>query len=140
MAKNKEVADTDDTERDQSRTRGLIPFKPGQSGNPKGRPKNARSVVSNKFLNSVMEDYEEFGPAALQKAREDDPMGYIRMVASLLPKEIVVARRENEDMSDDELRREIAALEGEYKDITGQAVSDIASTDSPEGRDDDTRH
>lgn len=29
-----------------SRTRGLIPFKPGQSGNPKGRPPGSRSVKS----------------------------------------------------------------------------------------------
>lgn len=30
---------TGNTEKSKSRTRGLIPFKPGESGNPKGRPK-----------------------------------------------------------------------------------------------------
>jgi len=63
-------------------------FKPGQSGNPAGRPKGARSKLGQAFIADLLADWEEHGAAALIKTREKDPAAYVRVVASLLPKEI----------------------------------------------------
>jgi hypothetical protein len=39
--KKLKISNTEKTEKKQSKTRGLKPFKPGQSGNPNGRPKGS---------------------------------------------------------------------------------------------------
>ena len=47
MAKTRGKSVTDCTEK---KLRNLKPFKPGQSGNPKGRPKGARNRLGTQFL------------------------------------------------------------------------------------------
>lgn len=64
------------------------PFKPGQSGNPKGRPKGARSKLSSDFINAIAADFQKHGIEAIELTREDKPSEYLKIVASLLPKEI----------------------------------------------------
>jgi hypothetical protein len=75
-----------------SKERQLAPlrehaFKPGQSGNPKGRPKGARNRLGTAFLEALEADFNEHGIQALQQVRETKPEVYIRVVADLLPKE-----------------------------------------------------
>ena len=59
----------------------------GQSGNPKGRPKGSRDTINKAFIDDLTKDWREHGEEALQRAREERPAEYVRMVASLLPKE-----------------------------------------------------
>lgn len=80
----------------------LKPFQPGQSGNPGGKPLNARNTITKKFLEVLAKDFEANGEAAIVAAREIDPMGYVKAVASLLPKEFIV-ERPLEQLSDEEL-------------------------------------
>ena len=63
-------------------------WKPGQSGNPMGRPKGAKNKVSEKFLENLQDNWEKHGVDALEKAAESDPMQYVKMVASLVPREL----------------------------------------------------
>lgn len=64
--------ETDKTEQKQSRTRGLKPFKPGQSGNPKGRPKGSISIkdLVRKHLESHPKDLQEFVAHFIKSNRE----------------------------------------------------------------------
>jgi hypothetical protein len=62
-------------------------FKPGQSGNPKGRPKGARNRLGTQFLEALEADFYQFGPQAIALVREKKPEVYMRVVADLLPKE-----------------------------------------------------
>ena len=64
-----------------------MPFKPGQSGNPKGRPKGARNRLGTQFLKALEADFNQFGPQAIALVREKKPEVYIKVVADLLPKE-----------------------------------------------------
>jgi hypothetical protein len=62
-------------------------WKPGQSGNPKGRPKGSRDTINEAFLKDLAADWRKNGALALKYAREERPAEYCRMVANLLPRE-----------------------------------------------------
>src|SRR6478735_9434118 len=84
MAKTRGKSVTNGTEK---KLRNLKPFKPGQSGNPKGRPKGARNRLGTQFLEALETDFNKFGPQAIALVREKKPEVYIKVVADLLPKE-----------------------------------------------------
>ena len=84
MAKIKRKRVSDNTEK---KLRNLVPFKPGQSGNPKGRPKGARNRIGTQFLEALEADFNKFGSQAIAQVREKKPEVYMRVVADLLPKE-----------------------------------------------------
>lgn len=68
--------------------RGLKPaWKPGQSGNPNGRPKGSRNRLCENFLDGLMSDFQKHGRDTFVKAREANPVAYLRMIADLVPKE-----------------------------------------------------
>jgi hypothetical protein len=46
----------------EKKLRNLKPFKPGQSGNPKGRPKGARNRLGTQFLEALEAEFRQFGP------------------------------------------------------------------------------
>src|SRR6476620_9617061 len=75
-----------------SKERQLAPlrehaFRPGESGNPKGRPKCARNRLGTQFLEALEADFNQFGSQAIALVREKKPEIYMRVVADLLPKE-----------------------------------------------------
>src|SRR5262245_17149133 len=80
----------------EKKLRNLRPFKPGQSGNPKGRPKGARNRLGTQFLEALEADFKRFGPQAIVLMRERKPDIYIRVVAGLLPKEANINVEANE--------------------------------------------
>ena len=69
--------------------RGLrSPWKPGESGNPAGRPKGSRNKLSEEFVAEVYADWCEHGAAAIQTVSETRPEVYVKVVASLLPRQV----------------------------------------------------
>jgi hypothetical protein len=93
--------DSDNTGRKQ----GSTLFKPGQSGNPKGRPKGSRNKFAEVFLADFVKSWEEGGKDAIQKVRTEDPATYLRVAASILPKETETTIRHAiaKELADDEL-------------------------------------
>lgn len=65
-----------------------LKWKPGQSGNPAGRPKGARSILQEDFFKALQADFAENGVSVLSIMRAEKPNEYARMIASLMTKEM----------------------------------------------------
>ena len=66
----------------------MPPWQPGQSGNPAGRPKGARSKLGEDFLEALLDDFRDNGAEAIRLMRAEKPNEYARMIAGILPKEL----------------------------------------------------
>jgi hypothetical protein len=65
-------------------------FLPGNSGGS-GRPLGARNKLGEAFVADLYASWQDGGRAAIEQVRQNDPAAYLRIVASLLPKEPSVA-------------------------------------------------
>lgn len=93
-----------------SQQRGLVPFKPGQSGNPAGRPKGSRNKLTEDFLSDVLEAWQTSGKTALVGMIADKPGDFVKMVAGLVPKEATLNLTTADDLTDAELIERIRHL------------------------------
>lgn len=62
-------------------------FIAGNSGNG-GRPKGARAKLGEAFIKALFEDFNENGVDAIAQVRDEKPDQYLKVIASLMPKEI----------------------------------------------------
>lgn len=77
----------------------------------KGRPKGARSKLGEAFLADLYQDWLEHGTDAIAQVREKRPWDYLKVIASLMPRDLHVGANELENVSNDELRTRIRQLD-----------------------------
>ena len=83
-----------------------MPFRPGQSGNPLGRPRGARDKLGSAFVQALADDFQVHGTKVIAKVRRDRPHDYLKIVASTIPKdapEEPLLSRSPDQFSDEEL-------------------------------------
>ncbi len=98
-------------------------FKPGESGNPAGRPKGSRNKLTEDFVSTLYADFKEHGEGAIKKMRKEDNTQYVKMIASIIPKDHNIKLGDFDDLPIDELIRRANEL-GSALGILGAAASD----------------
>lgn len=81
-------------------------FLTGNNGG--GRPKGSRNKLGEAFVAALHDDFEKHGVETIAKVRDTDPVAYVKVVASLLPKEIKIEAVN--DLSDEQLDQRIKQL------------------------------
>ena len=86
-------------------------WQPGQSGNPKGRPIGSRNKLNEKFILALHDDFAKHGPAVIEKVRETRPEIYLKVIASILPRELHFRTANAFDgISDEELNQSLESI------------------------------
>jgi len=106
-------------------------WEPGKSGNPKGRPKGSRNKLGEAFVSAMQDDFLEHGPTVIQQVRTEKPADYLKIIASILPKEFKIERIED-DLTDEQfdaiLGTLAAALEQRGIDIGDAPTHSVEGT------------
>jgi hypothetical protein len=68
-----------------------------------GRAKGARNKISTAFLEALAKDFEDHGEAAIKIVRIEKPAEYVKVIASILPKEFEITESRLMEIPDDEL-------------------------------------
>lgn len=85
-------------------------FLAGNSGNG-GRPKGSRNKLGEAFLDALHEDFNEHGQAAIVQVRIEKPDQYLKVIASILPRDLNVNINPNDEMTDEQLIERIRSLD-----------------------------
>src|SRR5262245_23746670 len=85
-------------------------WRPGQSGNPVGRPKGSRNKLSEAFLQDLQAHWQEHGKDAIHQVYKSRPHEYVKIVASLCPKELHIEQNALDSLADDEVLEALAVV------------------------------
>ena len=89
------------------------PYMPNAAGNNGA----ARVKLQRKYFDALLADFAEHGETAIKIMRIEEPSAYIRVIASLMPKEFTVTDNALGDMSDEDLRQLLARAQAMLKII-----------------------
>jgi hypothetical protein len=84
-------------------------FVAGNGGNG-GRPKGSRNQLGEAFVADLYASWLAHGFATIEKVRTTRPADYLKVIASILPKDVNVNVSAVESMNQDELRSTIERL------------------------------
>lgn len=99
-------------------------IQPGQVLNPKGRPKGSRNKLGEQFIADLFADWEIHGASVITSVRSDMPDVYLKVVASILPKQMDIRVSEYDEMTDDQLDRRLKQLAADVLSLGGANVID----------------
>jgi hypothetical protein len=108
LAKLKEMKGNQDSDmsKDQYFRRGV-----SNDGNGGGRRAGARNKLQTKLLEELAADFEEHGAGVIKIARIEKPIEYLKVIASVLPKELIVEQGVLADLSDEEIAAHLSLLQ-----------------------------
>jgi hypothetical protein len=86
-----------------------VPFKPGVSPNPAGRPKGSRNKLGEAFIQAMHDDFLDHGPKVIEAVRNEKPDQYLKVIASILPKQLEIKDSAFDGISDEQLAAIVAA-------------------------------
>ncbi len=75
-------------------------FKPGQSGNPNGRGKGSRTKLAESFILALQEKFNTHGEQVLDYMIANEPVAFIELVASIVPKNFQVKMEADDNFVD----------------------------------------
>ena len=100
------------------------------AGNTLARPgsrKGARNRLQGNFVAALSEHFEEIGSAAIDIVFKESPKDYLKIIASVLPREFILEDGRLETMSDEEIADHLAEIRRLRTSGTGQDRSGAGS-------------
>jgi hypothetical protein len=82
-----------------------------------GCPKGSRNQLGEAFVADLYADWQANGAETIARVREERPQDYLKVVASILPKDVNVKVSPFENMSEEELDAEIARLQRDIAEM-----------------------
>jgi hypothetical protein len=104
-------------------TKRFLPNNDGGSGRPIG----SRNRLTSKFLYELAQDFEEYGASAIKICRVEQPVRYLQIVASIVPKEFAVTDAKISELGDEEIATLLATVR-ELKDKAQAEADDDAQS------------
>ena len=97
----------DDT-RENTQPKRVIgrPFEPGNPGKPKG----ARHKLTEDFVKAMHDSFVAHGPETIEAVRVEKPDQYLKVIASLVPKDVNLNVSNTDELTDAELAERIQSL------------------------------
>ena len=92
-------------------------FVTGNSGG--GRPKGSRNKLAEAFITDMQADWEANGASVIETVRSERPDVYLKVVASILPRDLNVNINPLEEADDAELVQRLRDLEGIIRPFLG---------------------
>ena len=86
-------------------------IKPGQTLNPGGKPKGSRNKLQADFMRELADAFDKRGKQAIYAMIDEKPTEFIKVCASLMPRELEVTTNALDEMTSDQLDTAIAALD-----------------------------
>jgi hypothetical protein len=88
-------------------------FKQGVSGNLHGNRHHTRHLLNQRFLQALLLDFEAHGREAIEECRKQNPLGYVKVLGHLVPREAKIEHSQSlKSMSDQELDAAIEYVRG----------------------------
>lgn len=88
---------------------------PDVTERPSGRPRRAKKTLADGFLEAIRADFRAHGPGVIAAVRTEKPDQCLKIVLSVLPKDLprdlLVNINSLDALSDDEIRQRIRGLE-----------------------------
>ncbi len=99
-------------------------FGPGNNANPTGRPKGSRNKLGEDFLRAMQEDFATNGVQAIEEVRTQRPHEYLKVIASILPKQIELKEGSFDGFSDEQLASLVYAARSALSVIEGSGAGE----------------
>lgn len=97
-----------------------------------GRPKGARNKLGEAFLSDLYANWQDHGADTIETVRTEKPDQYLKVVASILPKELNVKVSELDELTDDQLARQLASVISQLAATGLDIVSGIGAAEAPQ--------
>jgi hypothetical protein len=93
-------------------------FIPGNNGGS-GRPRGARNQLGEAFIEELYAHWQEHGKDAIETLYAKHPVDYVKVIASIIPKDLNVKVSAVESMTDEELNATIKRLIADFEEREG---------------------
>jgi hypothetical protein len=103
-----------------------------QEAHISGNAQRTRHLFSKAFVEALLEDFREWGAEAIVRVRTETPTAYLRVCATLVPKELKLEHSQAvKALSDEEIERAIEYIQTILAAQAGEAAKVIEGTAEP---------
>jgi hypothetical protein len=104
----------------EKRYAGLTPFT-AETAPHSGRRKGARNKLAYSFVQALQSDFEKYGEEVIRVVRIEKPAEYLKVIASILPKELEISDGGRlKELSDEQLDSIIEFINGRLAERAGK--------------------